>query len=92
VQSERSKRLYSYSDDNVIEYCQGLSRFATLVTDLPEVKVVRDPNDDKIVACALAAGAEYIVTRDKDLLSLGEYEGVAMITPEEFLHVLRGQA
>ena|SRR5713101_1238125 len=91
VQSERSKRLYSYSDDNVIEYCQGLSRFATLVTDLPEVKVVRDPNDDKIVACALAAGAEYIVTRDKDLLSLGEYEGVTMITPEEFLHVLRGQ-
>ena len=42
-----------------------------------------------IVACALAAGANYLVSRDKDLLSLGEHEGIAMITPEAFMHLLR---
>ena len=59
------------------------------MTDLPNIKLVRDPADDKIVACALAADADYIVTRDKDLLSLGGHEGIRMITPERFLHLLR---
>ena len=62
---------------------------ASLVTDLPPVTgVVRDPNDDMIVACALAAGADYIVTRDKDLLSLGEHEGIRIVTPRQFLDLL----
>ena len=37
-----------------------------------------------IVACGLAAQADYIVTRDKDLLSLGRHESFEMITPEAF--------
>src|SRR5262245_50895436 len=57
LKSERNRRLYSYSEEHVIEYCQGLTRLGTLVTDLPDVRVVlRDPNDDMIIACALAAG------------------------------------
>jgi uncharacterized protein len=88
----RNRRRYQYPDSAVVEFCQGLARFATMVSDVPEVRgVVRDPNDDKIIACALAAGAGYIVTRDKDLLSLGLHEGVAMISPEAFLRVLRAQ-
>jgi putative PIN family toxin of toxin-antitoxin system len=92
LESTRNRRLYTYSDEDVVEYCQGLTRFGTMVTDLPDVRgVVRDPNDDKIIACALAAGAGFIVTRDRDLLSLGEYERIVMIKPEAFLHVLRAQ-
>ena len=43
---------------------------ASIVFPVPEVRVVRDPNDDMIVACAMAAGADYLVTRDEDMLSL----------------------
>jgi predicted nucleic acid-binding protein len=77
---------------SVVEYCQELSRLGTIVYNLTDVRgVVRDPTDDMIIACAIAAGADYIVTRDKDLLSLGEYEGIGTIKPEAFLHVLRGE-
>ena len=51
----------------------------------------RDPDDDKIIACALAAGAEYVVSRDHDLLSLGAYAGITMIAPEPVLRIVRGQ-
>jgi predicted nucleic acid-binding protein len=44
-----------------------------------------------IIACAVAAAADYVVSRDEDLLSLGMYEGITMITPEAFMEVLRGQ-
>jgi predicted nucleic acid-binding protein len=45
-----------------------------------------------VVACAVAGAASHIVTRDLDLLSLETYEGIAMVTPEVFLALLRGEA
>jgi predicted nucleic acid-binding protein len=64
----------------------------SFVPELPPVPgaMPRDPDDDKIVACALAAGAEYIESRDRDLLSLGNYAGIAITAPEPFLRVVRG--
>jgi predicted nucleic acid-binding protein len=45
-----------------------------------------------IVACAIKGGAQSIITRDKDLLSLRTYQGVAVITPEDFRQQLRASA
>jgi predicted nucleic acid-binding protein len=50
---------------------------------------VRDPNDDMIVACAVKGRAQYVVTRDKDLLSMHSYQGVIMSSPEAFRMLLR---
>lgn len=44
----------------------------------------RDANDDTFLACALASHAEFIVTKDKDLLSLNKPFGVEIVTPREF--------
>ena len=84
------RRRYQYPDSAVDQFCKGLADLAVaVVSDPPPVQVVRDPNDNMIVSCALVANANYIVTRDKDLLSLSEHEGISMITPEAFLEVLR---
>ena len=84
------RRRYQYPDAAVVIYCKGLTEIATVViSDPPSVDVVRDPEDNMIVACAAIAKAEYLVSRDKDLLALGEYSGIRMLTPEAFLSVLR---
>ena len=88
---ERIRKHYAYTDDDVVGYCRHLTALASIVSAVPEVRVVRDPNDDMIVACAIAAGADYVVTRDKDMLSLGRYEGVGFVNPEAFLQILREQ-
>jgi|ERR1035437_2211467 putative PIN family toxin of toxin-antitoxin system len=49
------------------------------------LRVCRDPNDDMILECAVAAGAQFIVSDDKDLLVLGSYRGIRIVTPAEFL-------
>ena len=41
----------------------------------------RDPEDDQVLALALAAKVELIVTGDGDLLSLGSFEGIAIVAP-----------
>jgi len=50
--------------------------------------VVRNPDDAKLLSCAAAGGADYIVSGDKNLLSLSEYEGAAIVTPSDFVRIL----
>lgn len=50
--------------------------------------VCRDPNDDKLFACAAAGAVDYIVSDDNDVLAVGEYAGARTITTLAFLQVL----
>lgn len=50
--------------------------------------VCRDPNDDKFLAAAMAGNAKYIISEDRDLLILGNYEGVPILLAQAFLEVL----
>jgi uncharacterized protein len=47
--------------------------------------VSRDPDDDAILAAALEGCADYIVTGDQDLLTIGDYQGIRIIIPRAFL-------
>jgi putative PIN family toxin of toxin-antitoxin system len=46
--------------------------------------VCRDRDDDNVLACAVAAKADYIVTGDKDLLELEEFQRIRIVTPRDF--------
>ena len=50
--------------------------------------VCRDPDDDKVLALALAAKVEFIVSGDKDLLSLSSFEGVRIVTPADAIALI----
>lgn len=82
---------YGYDPGQVYRYCEGLRGLAQLVTDLPDLAgaVPLDPKDDVIVATAVAAGADYLVTGDRrHLLALGRYGGIRIVTPRRFLELL----
>jgi predicted nucleic acid-binding protein len=51
--------------------------------------IERDPEDNKILACAIAIQADYVITRDLDLLDIGLYRGIMIIKPEYFIHLIR---
>jgi uncharacterized protein len=50
--------------------------------------VCRDTNDDMVVECALLAEADFIVSGDKDLLTLKAYSGISILTARAFLDLL----
>ena len=50
-----------------------------------------DPTDNHVLACALAADADVIVSGDQHLLSLNAYEGVAIASAGDFLAQLTGR-
>ena len=55
----------------------------------PYPEVGRDRKDDFLIAHALAGDADYLVTWDKDLCDLVQVDGVKMVSPVEFLDILR---
>lgn len=91
LDTPRLRQRYIYSDEDVQAFILSLREAAVIVRNLPPLSgIVRDPNDDMIIACASAASADYIVTRDQDLLSLRAYDSITMVTPEIFMETLRG--
>jgi uncharacterized protein len=47
-----------------------------------------DPDDDNVIAAAIAAKAELIVSGDRDLLGIGNHQGISIVTPAEALRRL----
>lgn len=51
---------------------------------------LRDPDDAAVLACALAARAEAIISGDDDLHALGAYQGIPILTPAACLQRIGG--
>lgn len=47
-------------------------------------RICRDQDDDHVLACALAAKADYLVTGDADLLDIKSFRRVRIVTPRDF--------
>jgi putative PIN family toxin of toxin-antitoxin system len=61
-------------------------KLAVLVENIKEIDIVKiDQTDNVILSCALSANAQYLITGDKHLLSLGTFQKVKIVRPKEFL-------
>ena len=60
------------------------SRFTSITPESLARGICRDPDDDVIIATAITGRCDCIVTGDKDLLVLGDVQGVHIIAPSEF--------
>lgn len=71
---------------------QLVERYTLLTTVIhPAViapTILDDPDDDQVLACALAAKAEIIVSGDRHLLDLKEYQGVRIVTVAEAVRAI----
>jgi len=65
----------------VAEVFDGYAALVVNVSPLAVPRVVEhDPADDHVIACAVAAQADAIVSGDHHLLELGQHHGIAIIT------------
>ena len=74
----------------LIEVSLAALETAATVVDLTVsvVGVATHPEDDLVLSTALSGGADYLATRDKQLLRLGDYRGVTILHPSDLLVIL----
>jgi putative PIN family toxin of toxin-antitoxin system len=70
-----------------------LLRSRAVVTTITVVVegVATHPEDDLVLATAVSAGADYLVTGDQQLQQLGRYQGVTIVSPRRFLELLAAE-
>ncbi len=69
---------------------QKIVSISTLVKPKVKLAIVKeDPDDNKILECAKEGKVDFIVTKDRHLLKLGEFEGIKIVTPEDLLKFIK---
>ena len=83
---------FAWDPAHVAAAVRVLGGFTRLVAPERVITAVPDdPDDDRILECAVAAAAQVIVSGDKHLLRLGAFEGMRIVTVAEFLDQLAGR-
>src|SRR5437764_15264215 len=85
-----AKRITPKQAGDLASALRGIAELLPPLTEsIPAI--CRDPKDDYLLAHALIGKADYLISRDKDLLTLGDVEGIKIVEPAEFLQELRRQ-
>lgn len=84
--SQKLRNPFGFSENRIEAVMYDLRRTCTRIDIAGTLHVVAaDPDDDKFVECAVAAGAKIIVSGDGHLLDLGKYEDIEMLSATQFL-------
>ncbi|HLC31087.1 MAG TPA: putative toxin-antitoxin system toxin component, PIN family [Candidatus Nanoarchaeia archaeon] len=79
-------RDFDYTEAEILSLTNLLLNFLIILEPIEKLNVIKDdPEDNKIIECALSAEAEYVVTYDKHLLDVKSYKNVQMRKPEEII-------
>lgn len=90
---DRVRKYLKFSDEEIDLFLKRLSTTAIIVDPQTTVEVIEeDPDDDRVLECALEGGAAYIVSGNTHLLALKEYQQIVILNPLGFLTALELQA
>jgi uncharacterized protein len=80
---------FLWPQTRIDELTVRLDKFTQRVHPAVTLDVVKnDPDDNRVLECAVAAGSQYIVTGDTHLLDLGHYSGIQIVRVADFMKFL----
>jgi putative PIN family toxin of toxin-antitoxin system len=83
------RQKFKWSDEAISVNIGLLRRIFTVINPDILIKAVRaDHTDDKVIECAVGAGADVIISGDRHLLNLNKYKAIPILSPAEFLRTM----
>lgn len=90
-QSTMDSLFQKYNGRELFFSADSICSAMEIIPAQTQVDVCRDPDDNKFISCAIDGQCYYIVSGDKDLLTLKEYNDVKIVTVAEFFELLKAQ-
>ena len=86
------KTTFKLAEEDVNQILLDFSTFTLPIRIRKQLIAVQDdPDDNKFIECAVECKANYIISGDRHLLNLKEYEGIKLIKSSDFLKVFYKQ-
>ncbi len=77
---------FKFSQDEIAEFLDQILEVGNLVETKVKVDMIKDdPSDNKFLECAVTVDADYIISRDSHILKIKEFEGIKLISPEDYM-------
>ncbi|MEZ5690279.1 MAG: putative toxin-antitoxin system toxin component, PIN family [Rickettsiales bacterium] len=81
----RFERRGYINQEEIINLVNSYKNTAQWIPIIRKIQACRDPKDNKFLELAVAGAADYIITGDKDLLTLHPFEGVSIVKAKDFI-------
>jgi putative PIN family toxin of toxin-antitoxin system len=89
VEEVISRKKFGFTEQKISSAMEAILSFSEIINPGIKVDVIKsDPDDNKILECAVACNAQYIVSGDSHLLDLREYGTIKIINPKTSLELL----
>jgi uncharacterized protein len=83
---------FLWPDGRIRKAVSFIDQIAISVEPDERIRIISvDDADNRVLECALTAAAQYIVSGDRHLLSVGEFSGIKILSPADFLRVVEEQ-
>ena len=81
---------FQFTEEQKGRFKSLILELATFVKPVENIDIIKeDPDDNRILECAVAGNVDYIVTGDPDLLDLKEFRKIKIRTAKEFLEEIK---
>jgi putative PIN family toxin of toxin-antitoxin system len=85
------QKIHKATPQEIDRFLQALVEIIDLVPGTMEVdEVDGDPDDNKILACALEGKADFVVSGDHHLTDIGAFRGIPIMKSDAFLLIIAG--
>ena len=84
------KDKFFWNDQQISSFIENILEFCNVIEVSEKITYLKDdPDDDKILECAVSSKCNYIISGDKHLIRLKSFRNIKILNPAEFLLLIR---
>jgi putative PIN family toxin of toxin-antitoxin system len=87
--AQKLREKFGWQENRLARVLKAIAKVATVIKTQPDLHLLADEPDNRILECAIEVKAEFIVTGDKHLLDLNHFQDIDIITLSDFLEALK---
>jgi uncharacterized protein len=86
--AQKLREKFAWPENQIVLFLKAISKVATVIKTIPQLHILADEPDNRILECALEANADFIVTGDRHLLSLKHFQNIKIASLANFREIL----